>query len=79
MTDYRDCPRFFSDGELRAKNHQQPQVCYQASYSEIVTRRGGPGLTAPTGRFINDYVAFYFSPLIGMAFAIDRGCRSRFA
>ncbi len=73
MVDHRDCARFFKDGELRSKNHPQAQLCHQASYAEIVSRRGGPGLSTPAGHVINDHVAFYFSPLTGMAFAIHSG------
>ena len=73
MVYYEDCALFFHDGELRAKNSPQNQKCHQTSYPGIVSRRGEQGILTPASRVINDHVAFYFSPITGMAFTIHRG------
>ena len=73
MVYYEDCALFFRDGELRAKNSPQNQKCHQTSHAEIVNRRGEQGILTPSGRVINDHVAFYFSPITGMAYSIHRG------
>jgi ssDNA thymidine ADP-ribosyltransferase, DarT len=73
MVYYEDCALFFKDGEIRAKNANQIQLCHQTSYPEIVSRRGEQGILTPSGRVINDHVAFYFSPITGMAYTIHCG------
>jgi len=49
------------------------QACHQTSYQEIVDRRGTAEFQMPCGGVVNDYVAFYFSPLTAFTFTIDRG------
>lgn len=73
MTYYLDVPLFLRDGALHAKNHAQPQLCHQASYGEIVSRRGDTVFSTPCGRVVNDFVPFYFSPITAMAYTIHKG------
>lgn len=72
MTYGANIARYLQDGEVRSKNHQETQLGYRTSFSDIVDRRGGPGFNTPCGRLINDFVPFYFSPATGMAFTISR-------
>jgi hypothetical protein len=72
MVYYEDCALFFADGELRCKNSNQAQLCHQTSHAGIVSRRGERGILTPSGAVVNDHVAFYFSPMTGMAFSIHR-------
>ena len=69
----QDLALFLRDGEIRAKNHAAPQLCHQASYQEIVNRRGTNEFDIPTGGVVNDYVQFYFSPITGFAYTINQG------
>lgn len=69
---YVDIPTFLEDGEIRAKNHENPQACHQASYQEIVNRRGTAEFELPAG-VVNDYVPFYFSPITSFTFTIHKG------
>jgi hypothetical protein len=71
--DYRDVPLFLSDGEVRSKNHPNPQRCHQTSYQNLVQRRGTEEFHLPFGGVVNDCVAFYFSPLTSFTCAIHRG------
>lgn len=71
--DYRDLPTFLADGEVRSKNHPNPQVCHQTSYQNLVQRRGTNDFQLPFGGVVNDCVAFYFSPLTSFTCAIHRG------
>lgn len=73
MVYYEDCSLFFRDGELRSKNAEQAQMCHQTSHAGIVSRRGERGILTPSGDVINDHIAFYFSPITGMAFSIHSG------
>jgi hypothetical protein len=73
QVDYRDIPTFLADGEIRAKNHASPQACYQTSYQNLVNRRGTDMFQVPGGGVVNDFVAFYFSPLTSFTFAIHNG------
>jgi len=61
------------DGEIRAKNHPTPQLCHQASFQEIVNRRGMNEFEIPIGGVVNDYVPFYFSPITSFTHTIYRG------
>jgi hypothetical protein len=70
---YGDLDCFLADGEIRSKNHPNMQACHQTSYQEIVDRRGTAEFQMPCGGVVNDYVAFYFSPLTAFTFTIDRG------
>lgn len=73
QVDYRDIATFLADGEIRAKNHAAPQACYQTSYQNLVDRRGTDMFQVPGGGVVNDYVAFYFSPLTSFTCSIHRG------
>ncbi|WP_081624273.1 MULTISPECIES: DarT ssDNA thymidine ADP-ribosyltransferase family protein [unclassified Methylophilus] len=73
QVDYRDLPIFLADGEVRSKNHSNPQVCHQTSYQNLVQRRGTNDFQLPFGGVVNDCVAFYFSPLTSFTCAIHRG------
>lgn len=73
QVDYRDIATFLADGEIRAKNHVTPQACHQTSYQNLVDRRGTDMFQVPGGGVVNDYVAFYFSPLTSFTFAIHKG------
>lgn len=68
-----DLAIFLSDGEIRAKNHPHPQYCHQASYQQIVNRRGTGEFAMPLGGVVNDYVPFYFSPKTSYTYTIFRG------
>lgn len=63
---------FLDDGEIRAKNHVDPQACHQTSYQGIVDRRGTDVFNMPCGGVVNDYVPFYFSPITSFAFAVHK-------
>ena len=71
--DYRDIDMFFRDGELRSKNHPNPQACHQTSYTHLVQLRGTGAFQLPHGGVVNDYVAFYFSPFTAFTCTIHRG------
>jgi hypothetical protein len=73
QVDYRDIATFLANGEIRAKNHATPQPCYQTSYQNLVDRRGTDMFQVPGGGVVNDYVAFYFSPLTSFTCSIHRG------
>lgn len=68
-----DLKAFLDDGEIRAKNHPEPQLLHQTSYENIVATRGTPIFDLPHGGVVNDYVPFYFSPLTGFTYTISRG------
>jgi len=70
---YKDLEVFLVDGEVRSKNHEQPQLCHQASYQSIVDRRGTPLFQIPEGGVVNDYVPFYFSPVTSFTCSIWKG------
>lgn len=74
QVDYRDVLLFLSDGEVRSKNHPDPQSCHQTSYQNLVQRRGTEEFRLPFGGVVNDCVAFYFSPLTSFTCAIHRRC-----
>ncbi|MBS1026844.1 DUF4433 domain-containing protein [Gluconobacter albidus] len=67
---FEDLPTFLADGEVRAKRHPFPQLCHQASYQEIVNRRGTDEFILPNGCVVNDFVPFYFSPITSFTFTI---------
>lgn len=67
---FEDLPTFLADGEIRAKDHQTPQLCHQTSYQEIVNRRGTDEFEMPNGCVVNDFVPFYFSPITSFTFTI---------
>lgn len=69
----RDFQTFLSDGEIRAKNHPNPQLVHQTSHASIVSTRGTDLFTLPFGGVVNDYVPFYFSPMTGFTFTISQG------
>ena len=73
QVDHRDLPQFFADGEIRAKNHAMPQQCHQTSYHNLVSMRGQANFQLPHGGVVNDYVAFYFSPVTSFTYTIHRG------
>ena len=73
QVDYRDIATFLANGEIRAKNPATPQPCYQTSYQNLVDRRGTDMFQVPGGGVVNDYVAFYFSPLTSFTCSIHRG------
>jgi hypothetical protein len=68
-----DLRTFLADGEIRAKNHIELQLCHQTSYQDIVDRRGTAEFVMPCGGVVNDYVPFYFSPLTSFTYTIHRG------
>ncbi|MES2433399.1 MAG: DUF4433 domain-containing protein [Pseudomonadota bacterium] len=68
-----DIATFLLDGEVRAKNHARRQPCHQASYQEIVDRRGTQAFPMPCGGVVNDYVPFYFSPITAFTYTIFMG------
>lgn len=73
QVDYRDIPTFLADGEIRSKNHPNQQICHQTSYQNLVQRRGTQQFQLPFGGVVNDYLAFYFSPLTSFTCTIHRG------
>lgn len=73
QVDQRDLALFFRDGEVRSKNHLPPQECHQTSHKHIVQRRGGQIVALPHGGVVNDYVAFYLSPVTAFTYAIHCG------
>lgn len=73
QVDYRDINTFLSDGGIYSKNHVPIQKCHQTSYKTLVDRRGTSMFLMPNNRVINDFVAFYFSPISSFTFAIHRG------
>lgn len=72
QVDYRDIATFLADGEVRAKNHPAPQRCHQTSEPGLVGLRSTSAFTLPHGGVVNDYVAFYFSPLTSFTCSIHR-------
>jgi hypothetical protein len=70
---YRDISIFAADGEIRSKNHPEPQPCHQTSYADIVQRRGTSEFEMPCGGVVNDYVPFYFSPRTAFCYTIHKG------
>ena len=72
QVDYRDIPTFLADGEIRSKNHGSLQRCHQTSLPGLVGLRGTGAFTLPYGGVVNDYVAFYFSPLTSFTCSIHR-------
>lgn len=73
QVDYRDIPTFLDDMEVRSKNFIPKQACHQTSEAAIVGRRGQYEFRLPHGGVVNDYVAFYFSPITAFAFKIHQG------
>jgi len=73
QVDRRDLATFFKDGEVRAKRHRASQACHQTSHRQIVQRRNEHLVDLPHGGVVNDYVAFYFSPITAFTFAIHKG------
>lgn len=71
--DYRDIPTFFADSAIRSKNFTPTQACHQTSYTNLVNRRGTNVFHLPTGGVVNDYVAFYFSPITSFTYTIHLG------
>jgi hypothetical protein len=71
--DHRDLEMILRDGEIRSKNNRSPQKCHQTSYAEIVGLRGTAQFTLPHGGVVNDYVAFYFSPVTAFTYTIHKG------
>ena len=67
---FEDLPTFLADGEIRAKHHRSPQLCHQASYQDIVYRRGTDEFGLPNGCVVNDFVPFYFSPITSFTYSI---------
>ena len=67
---YKDLQTFLMDGEIRAKNHPNMQRLHQTSYQAIVDRRGTDEFPMPNGMVVNDFVAFYFSPITSFTYAI---------
>ncbi|MBT2133370.1 DUF4433 domain-containing protein [Croceibacterium sp. LX-88] len=70
---YPDIEHFARDGEIRSKNHVNPQPCHQTSYQSIVSRRGTDEFEMPCGGVANDYVPFYFSPITSFTYTIYKG------
>lgn len=68
-----DLKLFLDDGEIRAKNHGNPQACHQTSYQTLVDRRGTAAFQMPCGGVVNDYVPFYFSPITAFTHTIQKG------
>ncbi|TDB27271.1 DUF4433 domain-containing protein [Stenotrophomonas sp. ATCM1_4] len=73
QVDQRDLATFFRDGEVRAKLHEDPQACHQTSYGNIVQRRSSNLVEMPHGGVVNNYVAFYLSPVTAFTYAIHQG------
>lgn len=71
--DIRDLEVILKDGEIRAKDHKSKQACHQTSYDQLVGLRSTPTFSLPFGGVVNDYVAFYFSPLTGFTHTIHNG------
>lgn len=69
----RDFATFLADGEIRAKNHYNPQRVHPTSYRNLVDTRGTALFAPPHGGVVNDYVPFYFSPLTSFTYAIHIG------
>ncbi|MFV1922899.1 MAG: DUF4433 domain-containing protein [Methylotenera sp.] len=73
LTYYKNISQFLDDGAIWAKNHYPMQQCYQTSYATIVNRRGTTEFETPCGCVVNDFVAFYFSPVTAMSYTIHKG------
>lgn len=73
QVDQRDLVTFFRDGEVRAKLHEDPQACHQTSHGHIVQRRNSNLVEMPHGGVVNNYVAFYLSPVTAFTYAIHQG------
>lgn len=73
QVDQRDLETFFTDGEVRAKLHGNPQSCHQTSHTHIVQRRNSNLVEMPHGGVVNNYVAFYLSPVTAFTYAIHQG------
>jgi len=73
QVDYRDISTFLDDGEIRAPNHAQHQLCHQTNDPNINRRRANPIYNMPNGHVVHDYVAFYFSPFTSFTCSIHRG------
>lgn len=73
QVDQRDLEQFLQDWEVRSKNYLPAQPCHQTSHRNIVERRGGQIFALPYGGVVNDYVAFYLSPVTAFTYAIHRG------
>jgi len=71
--DIRDFEMFLQDGEIRSKNYKPKQKCHQTSYDQLVDLRSTNTFAIPCGGVVNDYVAFYFSPLTGFTHTIHNG------
>jgi hypothetical protein len=73
QVDYRDILTFLNDGAIRSKNFNPTQHCHQTSYQNLVNRRNTAIFQIPGGGVVNDYVAFYFSPVTSFTFTIHKG------
>lgn len=73
QVDYRDLETFLLDGGIFAKNHSPLQKCHQTSYKNLVDRRGTSMFQMPNSKVINDFVAFYLSPISSFTYAIHKG------
>lgn len=71
--DRRDLATILIGQEIRSKNHINTQRCHQTSYRDLVEMRGTDAFNLPHGGVVNDYVAFYFSPLTGFTHTIHKG------
>ncbi|MEB1361258.1 DarT ssDNA thymidine ADP-ribosyltransferase family protein [Xanthomonas campestris] len=71
--DRRDLKNFLADGEVRSKNHHAAQKCHQTNYENLIELRSTNAFQLPYGGVVNDYVAFYFSPVTSFTYAIHQG------
>jgi len=70
MTHKNNIDIFIEEGYLYALNHKY-QKQYAISYQGINTLRST--MQVFNGKYLHDYVAFYFSPLTPMSYAISKG------